>query len=281
MGARLQQLRQARGLTQQQLANDAGVSLSTVSKLEEGSVTRPSATTLLKLVGVLNFDLDRLLGTHDLPRARPKSHKPKAADIKFVYFDIGGVLAHSESLLLQRLAAGLNRSLDNVKSLYHTYAPLAFRGQLSLPDIQLLFLLKLNIPFKGAPKRNLFRDWAEYMKPNLAVHQFAAEVAKDYPIGLLTNIFGGGFLRRMQERGLVPELPYRAVIESYEVGHIKPEAAIYNLAAKRAKVAPQQILFIDDRKDNVKGAQAAGWQAEWFNEFKTTASIERIRRKYF
>lgn len=283
LGAKLQAIRRYRGITQQQLANDAGVSLSTVSKLEEGSVTRPSARILLKLVGVLKFDLDELLNNNPLPDTikpakRPRKTHPKFA---FVYFDIGGVLAHAESVILHRVSQELNRSLDQVKSIYHQYVALAHKGKLTQTDLQLMFMFKLNVPFRGDNKKKLFRDWVEYIKPNKPAHAFATEVAKNFPVGLLTNIFGDGFYDRMKKAGQVPSLPYKAVVQSAEVGFIKPEPEIYAEATQKAGVPPEKILFIDDRKLNVKAARDAGWQAEWFNELKTEASIARLKNKYF
>jgi putative hydrolase of the HAD superfamily len=51
------------------------------------------------------------------------------------------------------------------------------------------------------------------------------------------------------------------VIDSSEVGHRKPEPAIYELTAKRLGVAPERILYLDDFMANVVGARTAGWDA--------------------
>lgn len=279
IGGKLKQLREAAGLSQEALAARAGVSYSTISKLEQGSVTRPSASTLQKVVSALQFDLDLLLSDKPLPTTHASSASKATSPVKFVYFDIGGVLAHTESMLLQYLSASFDRPLSKVKTLYHQYSPLAMRGKLQMQDIQLLFLFKLNLDWRRY-RQYMFTDWVEHMKPNPAAQEFARQVAANYPVGLLTNIVDG-MLPRMQKRGLVPDLPYKVVVESCKVGLAKPEPAIYELAAKLAGYHGKQILFIDDQKVNVKAARAAGWQAEWFNETKTEASIERIRRKYF
>ena len=41
----------------------------------------------------------------------------------------------------------------------------------------------------------------------------------------------------------------------------KPEAAIYTHAAEGLRTAPERILFLDDRSDNIEAARAAGMQA--------------------
>jgi epoxide hydrolase-like predicted phosphatase len=51
------------------------------------------------------------------------------------------------------------------------------------------------------------------------------------------------------------------VIDSSEVGHRKPEPAIYELTTQRLGVAPERILYLDDFMANVLGARAAGWDA--------------------
>lgn len=48
---------------------------------------------------------------------------------------------------------------------------------------------------------------------------------------------------------------------SDELGSVKPEATIYERAAREAGVVPAESLFIDDNAANVAGARACGWNA--------------------
>ncbi len=59
-GAWLQELRRARGLAQDKLTEEAGLSRGTVSKLESGTVD-PRATTLVSLSRALRVPLPKLL----------------------------------------------------------------------------------------------------------------------------------------------------------------------------------------------------------------------------
>jgi len=54
---------------------------------------------------------------------------------------------------------------------------------------------------------------------------------------------------------------FDAVVDSSEVGHRKPERAIYDLTASRLDVEPSKIIFLDDFGPNVAGAREAGWTA--------------------
>ena len=62
LAGRLKALRQAAGLTQQQLAFQAGLSMSLVTQLEQGLKADPRLSTLLALSRVLGVSLDALGG---------------------------------------------------------------------------------------------------------------------------------------------------------------------------------------------------------------------------
>lgn len=51
---------------------------------------------------------------------------------------------------------------------------------------------------------------------------------------------------------------FDAVVISGEVGLRKPDPAIYALAAQRLALPPEQIVFVDDLRPNVRAAVAAG-----------------------
>ena len=64
---------------------------------------------------------------------------------------------------------------------------------------------------------------------------------------------------------------------SARVGHVKPEPAIFELAARRFGAAPAELLFIDDIAANVEAAQRAGWQALQFSDAGQCEAALRAR----
>jgi transcriptional regulator with XRE-family HTH domain len=62
LAGRLQGLRKAAGLTQQQLATAAGLSMSLITQLEQGVKDDPKMSTLLALAGVLGATVNDLAG---------------------------------------------------------------------------------------------------------------------------------------------------------------------------------------------------------------------------
>ena len=87
------------------------------------------------------------------------------------------------------------------------------------------------------------------------------------PLYAITN-FGHEFWA-----GFRPEQPIFDLFEDILVSGtekmMKPDAAIYALAIKRFDVDPAQCLFIDDRIENVRGAEAAGMHGHVFQDAET------------
>jgi len=57
---------------------------------------------------------------------------------------------------------------------------------------------------------------------------------------------------------------FRDIVVSGHERLIKPDAAIFDLAAQRFGYAPSTMLFIDDNADNIAAAKALGWQVHHF-----------------
>ena len=73
---RLKQFRTAAQLTQQELAVQAGLSISAVIHIEAGRVSDPRVSTLTALAKALGVTVDALLG-ENVPAPPPAGDKPK------------------------------------------------------------------------------------------------------------------------------------------------------------------------------------------------------------
>ena len=68
---------------------------------------------------------------------------------------------------------------------------------------------------------------------------------------------------------------YDYVFLSFKMGLRKPEKEIYEMVQKELPFEPQNILFIDDKKDNIDGAFKIGW-----NTFQATGlELDKIKQK--
>jgi HAD superfamily hydrolase (TIGR01509 family) len=67
---------------------------------------------------------------------------------------------------------------------------------------------------------------------------------------------------------------------SQELGEAKPDPAIYLAAQNRINLPPDQILFFDDKPENVAGARAVGWHAEHVHAPDRVAQQRQFLQQY-
>ncbi len=85
---------------------------------------------------------------------------------------------------------------------------------------------------------------------------YIKQLRKSYKLGLLTNVhkngladyFAPGFLNQY----------FDVIVASGDVGYAKPEPQAYQLAAEKLGVRMDECIFVDDRQENIDGAQALG-----------------------
>ena len=100
--------------------------------------------------------------------------------------------------------------------------------------------------------------------------------ADNYSIGVLSNSMPG-FIPSMREAGMLPDAHFDVIIDSSEVGALKPEPKIFEIAAERAGVEPHEIMLIDDNRTNLMAAEDAGWRAIQFDNYQPEISILNIK----
>lgn len=85
---------------------------------------------------------------------------------------------------------------------------------------------------------------------------YARSLKGQYKIGLLSNIDSGTMAKLfpLEQR----EELFDAFVISGEVGLVKPTVEIFELAAARLGVRPEECVMIDDLAKNVEGAKQAG-----------------------
>ncbi|MDB5164883.1 MAG: hypothetical protein JWL89_509 [Candidatus Saccharibacteria bacterium] len=268
LGKRLQKARQAAGLTQQQLCAKANLSFSTLTKIERGAIKSPSIFTVQAIAAAIGQTLDELVGSPALPVRDLKKTK---SGVSFVYFDINGSLVHFFQQAFTRIAEELNVSADTVESTYWHFNDEVCRGTMSLDDFNHAMQTRLNAP--GFDWRKYYLDALEPIEPLQEVLNWASE---HYKVGILSNIMPG-LISAMIAAGKIPNIHYDAIIDSSQVGTIKPEPQIYDIATKEAAVPPEEILLIDDTRGNLVAAERQGWHVLLFDDYQMDDTITKLR----
>ena len=274
LGKRLQEARQKAGFTQQQLCAAAGLSYSTLAKIERGAIKSPSIFTIQSIADTLGLSLDELLGHTTSVATQPttiQGKKSSLSGIRFVYFDINGCLVRFYHHAFTKLAEDTGTSSDAIESTFWHYNDAVCRGEMTMEDFNTAIATSVGVPSV---------DWTAYyleaVQPIIDMHDVAKQVADKYDVGLLSNIMPGQ-IDTMLANGILPNIDYKAIVDSSEVMAIKPEQKIYEIAAGLSGVKPEQILLIDDSRPNLMAAEKMGWKVLWFDDYRVEDSIERIK----
>lgn len=271
LGKLLQDARKKAGLTQQELCQKAGLSYSTLAKIERGAIKAPSIFTIQSIAAALSTNLNELMGDFGpaLPAAQPK--KVSKSGVRFVYFDINGCLVRFFHPAFTRLAQDTGKSADVIETAFWHLNEVTCRGDMTMSEFNQAFAERIGIDQL---------DWQSYyfeaIDPVTEMQDLLLWASEHYHVGLLSNIMPG-FIQRMLTEGVLPKIPYTQIIDSSEVNAIKPEPRIFEIAQERAGVKPEEILLIDDSRSNLMAAEKQGWHVLWFDDYRPDESAARVR----
>ena len=96
-------------------------------------------------------------------------------------------------------------------------------------------------------------DNIEYYKD---VVEYAHSLKEKCQIGILSNL---GYLDKQRLDKQVELKKFDYVWLSFELKCRKPDKKIYKIVEKNCKIKPENILFIDDSKENIETAKQLGW----------------------
>jgi len=195
-------------------------------------------------------------------------------NIQFVYFDIGGVLLNWEKALV-KIAKEHAKSEKEVMDVFAKYDADFCRGLVDIETMERTLTKELNL--NDMKDFNFHEFVITRFEKIEKMHTLLYEVKKSYKVGLLTNLHKGSFDKIVNKK-FIPDVEYDAVVKSYEVGFIKPEKEIYQIAQEKSGFVGNEILFIDDLAQNIAAAQALGWHGVIFDEKKADESIRKINK---
>ncbi len=269
LGTVVQHARQVAGFTQQGLCQKSGLSYSTLAKIERGAIKAPSVFTIQQIAQTLGVTLDELLtDVVAKPSSQPTKRTSKNG-VRFVYFDMNGCLVRAASSAFTRLAEESGAAPDTVETVFWQFNDAVCRGDKTIDELNTALAERLGIMV----------DWYQYYldaqeaMPGIA--ELVSWVGRNYHVGILTNTMPG-LVQMMQARELLPSVAFEVIVDSSEVRAIKPEESIYQIATRKAGVAPNEILLIDDDRPNLVAAGKLGWHTMKFQSHQPEDAITAI-----
>jgi 2-haloacid dehalogenase len=119
-------------------------------------------------------------------------------------------------------------------------------------------------PAWRAEIRDWHDNWLALAQPVIphSVRLMRALQGRGVPVFALTNFGIGSFALAQTEYDFLSRFD-----RAYVSGHmavIKPDARIYEMVEQDCGLAPETLLFTDDRSDNIAAATARGWRTHHF-----------------
>jgi glucose-1-phosphatase len=201
--------------------------------------------------------------------------------IEFVYFDLGNVLA---SFDIERACINVARrwNVDPAMvrhSLWASGAQDRFEhGHVDEEAFAAIAREALGLGLELAPTRELLNQLSDMFEPIAEMDLVVDDVRRSgVPLGILSNTCDAHWRWILESDYPALRGPFHQIVLSYELGVMKPNLGIYQAAQASAGVAPDKILFLDDREDNIAAALACGWQAYRFTDAKSARELLRYR----
>jgi FMN phosphatase YigB (HAD superfamily) len=191
---------------------------------------------------------------------------PENSEIGFVYFDLGNVLvAFDPSIACANIAELFEVDVAAAQEvIYASGLQTRFEhGQVSAEQYADFIRRHLDRDVHQIATAEVLQAVSAMFRPIVSMGELLRRVqVSGLPIGVLSNTCVAHWQWILRQSYPMLDIEFAAMILSFEVGSMKPEEAIYQAAERAANVPAHQILFLDDKSENVEAARARGWKSE-------------------
>ncbi len=119
------------------------------------------------------------------------------------------------------------------------------------------------------PEIRLWYDrWIELASPRIegAISLQRALRARGVPVFMLSNASAIAFAEALPKMDFLQDFDRRYI--SGAMGVIKPDPLIYQMVEDDCGLAPESLLFVDDRPENIVAAARRGWRVHLFESWQ-------------
>jgi len=181
-----------------------------------------------------------------------------------VFFDLGGVILRTEyQAPRERLAERLNMTYEDLSKVVFDgeTARKASIGEMSVVEHWLAVTRKLRLPASEMESIRTEFFAGDVIDRDLLA--FIRSLRPRYKTGLISNAWGDmrDYIVKNQF-----DNAFDTLIISAEIGMMKPQPEVYQLALKRALVEAREAAFVDDMPKNVEAANALGMHGIIFRD---------------
>lgn len=193
--------------------------------------------------------------------------------IKQIYFDFGGVLVDYRNAF-KKVCRDFNLDFEDFWDFYRRFDDDLAWGKITTDQFWEKCIEKYGL--KNANNYDLIKNWVSDYKIIQPINELIYSLSKTIEIGIISNICPGPWEASLKY-GLVPKIKYKKVFLSYKEKMVKPYLSIYEKVLKKSKIKANEILFVDDKKENLVMPQKLGWKTFLFDQEKADDGAKEIR----
>lgn len=175
--------------------------------------------------------------------------------IKCILFDNNGVLTTSDK---ERTYPVMSRYLGiserKVKQLFDPFVRDLDIGEISQKEFYRKILQQGKL---ARPVDEFAHAHLHAYRPKKDNQRIARALRKHYRVAMLSN-FGEAFWSQYNHWGLDRIFEKKNVFMSADLGMAKPDSKIFKYTLKKLKLDADEVLFIDDKPENIRAARALG-----------------------
>ena len=184
--------------------------------------------------------------------------------VRAAVFDLGGVLlAYDYRIWAERVAPHCQGGAEPLALIgEYGHARDAERGYLDLDHFHAWLVAQAGLSLSLA---EFTHAWSDIFERKPEMMRLVSELQVERKLALSNT--NPAHVRWITDRYPDVLALFDRVYLSCELHLLKPDPAIYHAVAADSHLAPGEHLFVDDRLENVLGAQEAGWQAVHFTGY--------------
>lgn len=202
-----------------------------------------------------------------------KNPSKNSTKISGIIFDWGGIFSYSgDPLSRPEIIKKLKTDRNSINNSLAMVVDAFSRGKMTSREYWHNYAKALNVP--GYTPQKLKKLYLEYT-PNHGMLDLLKPLSEKYPLALLSNL--NIDMKQAIIKGLGIDKYFKHMIFSNDVGLLKPELAIYQMALKALDLPANKILFVDDELKNIEAAKGLGVKTVLFSSEKQC----RAKLKHF
>ena len=192
---------------------------------------------------------------------------------KLVLFDIGGVLIDYGNVF-KTVSTEQKFPLELIDKTFDKYDAEVTTGKITPQELYLKCLTENAIT--ADTNYNFLNSWLRDYKSITPTFELLPLLKQKYQIGLFSNIYKG-MIPEMVKMGLLPNIEYDYLFLSCDIGIQKPYKEAYEFIANSTRLVSEQILFVDDKEENLEPARALGWNTFRFATNEPDSSVNKLK----